>query len=169
MTNRDIECLFVEIEFNNIKMNCRGSYIAPRCRYTKLFWLFNIIESLNPLYQSCYLMGDYNIDLLKHSTHNPTSEFLDLMFSNSFIHLINKSSRITPKSATLIDNIFANKYDNENKYMTGILTSDMSDHYFIYLWIKTNLRKKILKWYAWLMAQIWKNMSTISRIMTGHL
>ena len=69
-------------------------------------YLVNIIESLKPHNQSCYLMGDYNIDLLKHCTHNPTSEFLDLMFSNSFIPLINKPTRVTPQTATIIDNIF---------------------------------------------------------------
>ena len=77
-------------------------------------------------------MGDYNIDLLKHCTHNPTSEFLDLMFSNSFIPLINKPTRVTPKTATIIDNIFTKEYKNENKYLTGILTTDISDHYPIF-------------------------------------
>ena len=77
-------------------------------------------------------MGDYNIDLLKHSAHNPTSEFLDLMFSNSFIPLIYKPTRVTLKTATIIDNIFTNAYENENKYMTGILTIDISGHYPIF-------------------------------------
>ena len=77
-------------------------------------------------------MGDYNIDLMKHTSHNPTSEFIDLMFSNSFIPLINKPTRVTSKTATLIDNIFINEYKNENKYMTGILATDISDHYPIF-------------------------------------
>ena len=79
-------------------------------------------------------MGDYNIDLLKHSTHNPTSEFLDLMFSNSFIPLMNKPTLVTHKTATLIDNIFTNIYIyiNENKYLTGIISTDISDHYIIF-------------------------------------
>ena len=77
-------------------------------------------------------MGDYNIDLMKHISHNPTSEFLDLMFSNSFIPLINKPTRVTSKTATIIDNIFTNEYKNENKYMTGILTTDISDYYPIF-------------------------------------
>ena len=133
MTNRDIECLFVEIEFNNIKMYVGVIYRTPDADMQNFCdYLINILESLNPLNQSCYLMGDYNIDFFKHSTHNPTSEYLDLMFSNSFIPLIDKPTRITPKSATLIDNIFANKYDNEHKYMTGILTTDISDHYPIF-------------------------------------
>ena len=133
MINRDIECLFVEIEFNNTKMYVGVIYRTPDADIRNFCdYLINILESLNPLTQSCYLMGDYSIDLLKHSTHNPTSEFLDLMFSNSFIPLINKPTRITPKSATLIDNIFANKYENEHRYMTGILTTDISDHYPIF-------------------------------------
>ena len=88
MTNRDIECLFVEIEFINIKMYVGVIYRTPDADIQNFCdYLINIIESLNPLNQSRYLMGDYNINLLKHSTHNPTSEFLDLMFSNSFIPL----------------------------------------------------------------------------------
>ena len=89
----------------------------------------NILEKLKLRNQPCYLMGDYRIDLRKHATHNPTSEFLDLMFSNSFIPLVNKPTRITSNSATLIDNIFTNEYKSENKYMTGILITDISDHY----------------------------------------
>ena len=133
MINRDIECLFVEIEFNNIKMYVEVIYRTPDADIRNFCdYLINILESPNPPTQSCYLMGDYNLDLLKHSTHNPTSEFLDLMFSNSFIPLINKPTRITPKSATVIDNIFANEYENEHRYMTGILTTDISDHYPIF-------------------------------------
>ena len=133
ITNRDIECLFVEIEFNNIKVYVGVIYRTPNADIQNFYdCLIYILESQNPLNQSCYLMGDYNIDLLKHSSNNPTSEFLDLMFANSFIPLINKPTRITPKSETLIDNIFANKYDNEHKYMTGILATDISDHYPIF-------------------------------------
>ena len=95
-------------------------------------YLVDILETLKPHNQSCYSMGDYNIDLLKHSTHNPTSEFLDLMFSNSFIPLINKPTRMILQTATIIDNIFTNKYENKNKYVTGILTTDISDHYPIF-------------------------------------
>ena len=159
MIYKDIECLFVEVEFNNIKMYVGVIYCTPDADIRNFCdYLSNILESLNPLNQSCYLMGDFNIDLLKHSTHSPTSEFLDLMFSNSFIPLINKPTRITPKSATLIDNVFANKYENEHEYVTGILTTDISDHYPIFhISLNQNRpKKKIIKWCAWLMTQIWR-------------
>ena len=54
------------------------------------------------------------------------------MFSNSFIPLKNKPTRVTHKTATLIDNILTNVYKNENKYLTGILITDISDHYIIF-------------------------------------
>ena len=133
IVNKDIECLFVEIEFKEIKMNVGVMYRTPDADVRKFCdYLVDILETLKPHNQSCYLMGDYNIDLLKHSTHNPTSDFLDLMFFNSFIPLIKKPTRITHQTAAIIDNIFTNKYVNENKYMTGILTTDISDHYPIF-------------------------------------
>ena len=131
--NKDIECLFIEIELNGVRIHVGIIYRTPDADVRNFCdYLVNILENLKPHNQSCYLMGDYNIDLLKHSTHNPTSEFLDLMFSNSFIPLINKPTRVTHKTATLIDNIFTNIYKHENKYLTGILTTDISDHYIIF-------------------------------------
>ena len=133
IVNKDIECLFVEIGINDVKRYVGVIYRTPDADVRNVCnYLVHILETLKPLSQPCYLMGDYNIDLLKHSAHNPTSEFLDLMFSNSFIPLIYKPTRVTLKTATIIDNIFTNAYENENKYMTGILTTDISDHYPIF-------------------------------------
>ena len=111
IVNKDIECIFIEIELNGDRIHVGIIYRTPDadCR-NFCDYLVNILESLKPHNQSCYIMGDYNIDLLKHSTHNPTSEFLYLMFSNSFIPLMNKPTRVTHKTATLIDNIFTNIY-----------------------------------------------------------
>ena len=130
---KDIECSFIEKELNGFKIYIGIIYHMPDSD-VRIFsdLLMNILEELKLRNQPCYLMGDYDIDLLKHVTHNPTSEFLDLMFSNSFIPLVNKSTRFTSNSATLIDNIFTNEYKNENKYMTGILITDISDHYRIF-------------------------------------
>ena len=130
IANKDIECLFVETELNGVKSYIGIIYRTPDADVRNFCdYLINILEKLKPQNQPCYLMGDYNIDLMKHTSHNTISEFLDLMFSNSFIPVINKPTRVTSKTATIIDNIFTNEYKNENKYMTGILTTDISDHY----------------------------------------
>ena len=71
--------------------------------------LSTILEKLKVEDKICYLMGDYNINLLNHTSHSLTSDFVDLMHSYSCISLINRPTRITENSATLIDNIFVNK------------------------------------------------------------
>ena len=62
----------------------------------QIYEIFVIMQLIfvNPISQSCYLIGGYNKDLLKYSTHNPTSEYFYLMFFNSFTPLINKTTRI---------------------------------------------------------------------------
>ena len=78
--------------------------------------------------KSCYLLGDFNFDLLKiqYQQHSSTSEFLDCMFSHSFLPLISQATRITSHTATLIDNIFTNHLPHAA--INGIFFADISDH-----------------------------------------
>jgi hypothetical protein len=62
--------------------------------------------------KSCYLMGDFNMNLLNYQSHNQTNEFLDIMYSNMFFPLITRPTRITSHTATLIDNIFIYIFTN---------------------------------------------------------
>ena len=56
----------------------------------------------------CYLMGDFNIDLLKSESCDYTRRFLKILFTSSYIPLVLRPTRITQHTATLIDNIFTN-------------------------------------------------------------
>ena len=86
---------------------------------------------------SCYISGDYNIDLLKHSSHIQTKRFLDIMYSNSLAPMICKPTRETETTATLIDNVFTDNYNITDQFLQGILTTDISDHYIIFhVWDK---------------------------------
>ena len=78
-----------------------------------------------------YLAGDYNIDLLKFETHLPTSDYVNCMFSQSFLPSINKPTRVTDISATLIDNSITNA--NLSNVILSIIYSDISDHFPIFL------------------------------------
>ncbi|CAH3027908.1 unnamed protein product, partial [Porites evermanni] len=51
----------------------------------------------------CFLMGDFNINLINYQNHHLTGQFLDGMYSNMFFPLITRPSRITSHTATLID------------------------------------------------------------------
>ena len=55
-------------------------------------------------------MGDWNLNLMNHSYHQATGEYLDLMFSRMFFPLITRPTKITShKVASLFDNIFTNE------------------------------------------------------------
>ena len=54
------------------------------------------------------------------------------MFANSFVPTINRPTRVTETSGTVIDNIFTNCYDINSKTVQGILTTDISDHYAVF-------------------------------------
>ena len=96
---------------------------------------------LNPLKQ--YLCGDFNIDLLKHDSHNSTKHFLDIMYSFGLYPLIDKFTRVTDSSATLIDNICT--YELCHNLTCGILFNDISDHLPIFALCEYNIKRNIVK------------------------
>ena len=89
--------------------------------------LNDILSIITRERKRCIHAGDYNLNLLNASTHPPTSEFTDINFSHSLFPVINKPTRITSTSATLIDNIFTPPSDMNNS-TCGLLLWDISDH-----------------------------------------
>ena len=85
-----------------------------------------LISAISKENKLCYLMGDFNLNLLNYHTHQFTGEFLDIMYSNMCFPLINRPTRITSNTATLIDNIFTNNLDTYS--FSGLLFTDISDH-----------------------------------------
>ena len=76
-----IECLFIEIKFNNIKYLIGGIYRAPDTN-TDLFIdrLNSLIEPLKSSHK-LILLGDYNIDLQKNNNHKYNFELcLDMLY-----------------------------------------------------------------------------------------
>ena len=95
-----------------------------------------------------YLTGDFNINLINYESHQPTSMFLDTLYSFSLFPLINKPTRITSSSATLIDNIFSNDIFGK-KLINGILFNNISDHcpvFTINMSLSTNDSETIYKY-----------------------
>ncbi len=76
-------------------------------------------------------MGDFNIDLLKSDSHAATSDFINTLFSASYFPLINRPTRVAETTATLIDNIFTNQYDEDN-HLSGIIPTDFPIFHFHY-------------------------------------
>jgi endonuclease/exonuclease/phosphatase family metal-dependent hydrolase len=73
-----------------------------------------------------FLMGDFNLNVLNSDSHSKTGEFIDLLYSSSFCPLIDKPTRVTETTSSLIDNIFCNRVALGRA--AGILYTDVSDH-----------------------------------------
>lgn len=85
--------------------------------------ILKLLDRGNP---NVYILGDINIDLLKFSEHPPTEDYLNMIFSFNYLPLITKPTRLTDHTATLIDHIYTNNYQQAT--MPGIATIDISDH-----------------------------------------
>lgn len=100
-------------------------------RQTKTTALFldklnDVLSYISKNNKQCYVMGDFNLDLLQYNHHTPTQEFIDTLFSFAFIPLISNPTRLTSYSATLIDNIFTNNLSQN--VLNGVVLKDLSDH-----------------------------------------
>lgn len=88
---------------------------------------------LSPLFDknlNCYIMGDFNINLIRHNHDNYVKEFINLMYSHSMFPTVIKPTRVTDSSASIIDHIWTN--NTSNHAGGGILYVTISDHFPIF-------------------------------------
>ena len=97
------------------------------------------LEKLSSSDKVVYLMGDFNIDLLKSEISDLSHDFLLSLQCYSFFPVTDKPTRVYNNSATLIDNIFANRFDNT--ISGGNIVSDISDHYSQFCFIHSLIPK----------------------------
>ena len=108
------ESLFAEV----IKPHGKNIIVGVICRppnqnLDSFLNEFNeLTEKISRENKICYLLGDFNINLQNFNNYCQTNEFLDSLFSNLMFPMINRSTRITCHSASLIDNKFTNNFDN---------------------------------------------------------
>ena len=103
-------------------------FIGLRIRNFDLFLQqFNeLMPKISRENKICYIMGDFNLELMNHQSSSENGEFLDSVYSNMFHPLISRPTRITSYTATLIDNIFTNNFHNHTT--SGLLFNDLSDY-----------------------------------------
>lgn len=76
-------------------------------------------------------MGDLNIDLLGFPRSSLAVDLISILLSHSFLPLVNKPTRATSTSLSLIDYIISNDLNHINQSVTDIFTTSISDHFFI--------------------------------------
>ena len=74
-----------------------------------------------------YLMGDFNLCLLKTESSSYSQDFLLARQSFYLLPTIDKPTRVRNNSASLIDNIFVNNPDQV--LISGNIITDVSDHF----------------------------------------
>ena len=84
-----------------------------------------LLDKISNESKTIFLLGDFNVDLVKYDHHAPTNEFLDSLSSQMFLPHI-QLTRVTCNSKTLTDNIFSNILGLDS--VSGNLTATVSDH-----------------------------------------
>ena len=87
-----LECLCIDIKVMDkvfiiicIYKPSSGNVNCFFDRLTEILLLAN-----NNTYQGIYLIGDFNLDLLKHNDHSSVYEFINFMYSFSILPLNNQ-------------------------------------------------------------------------------
>ena len=125
------ESLFIELKrggCKNLVIGCIYRHHTPIQTFINEYFK-NALDVVNKqTNKMCALIGDFNVDLIKYASETNTGDFYDLLCSHSFRPLILQPTRVTSKTATLIDNIFIN--DISCHSLGGNLTLSISAHFF---------------------------------------
>ena len=128
VSNSCYRALWIEHHLpNNKKSVCGVTYRQHNNANEFLDYLSDFLERLCRQNINIYIMGDFNIDLLKYETCSYTQTLLQTMQSFSMFPVVDKPTRVHGNSATLIDNIFIN--NPKNNIVSGNIVSDTTDHY----------------------------------------
>ena len=138
----DIEALSIEIIKENKKnLIITGLYRPPRGdeknfrkEYKKL------IENKNVINKQKYLIGDINLNSLDYETKKSVKKFFNFSFKNSIFPIITRPTRVTRTTITSIDHILTNAILT-NTVHSGILQTDISDHFPIFTFIEDEITK----------------------------
>ena len=138
----DREILSIEIMNKGTKNFIISCCYKPPTGNVKKFndSLNHIFQCANKEKKGFFVLGDFNTNCLNYDCDNEVRDFYNNVFQNGAIPLINKPTRVTCTTATLIDNIFTNNvFDTSLK--KGIIKSSISDHFPIFVAINISKNK----------------------------
>ena len=172
--NTPIETIFIEIDKEQIgkdKNEIIGVIYRPPDTDIKIFneYMSELLDKMKSENKCIACLGDFNISLLNSDCHEPTQEFADLMYSCSLFPCITKPTRVTSKTASLINNIFCNNIIENQDVFTGILFTDISDNFPIFYIEKATASKSPPKYLknAYIHKNVWDYFPTYFITMTG--
>ena len=145
--SRELESIFIE------KINSKNKNVIVGCIYLhpcmKLkefnndFMTYLSKKLLKEKNKHIILMGDFNADLLKYENDTDTTDFLDQIYASSLLPHITSPTLVSPRSKTLIHNIFST--DTNEEVTSGNILTSISDYvarFLLFPLSQTNRNKK---------------------------
>ena len=136
-----LEYLSVKIQLYNISICVVGIYKHPYFCNSLFKNEINMIVNELSNFSNVILCGDFNIDLMKIGENSQIDNFVLELAARGFIQKINYPTRITSKSATLIDHIYVKKMQKLD-ISAGVLNATLSDHAVTYISIPLKINTK---------------------------
>ena len=90
-----------------------------------------LLDKLSNENKDIMIMDDFNVSLINYNDDKNTANFLDTMFSQSFLSHVTTPTRVKRNRKTLIDNIYYNK--PLNNIISRNLSSIISDYLIQFL------------------------------------
>ena len=103
----------------------------------------NKLVYLNNNRNEVIIAGDYNIDLLKINDKPILSEYFDTITSHGFFPKITLPTRLSDHHRTLIDNFLCKLCKGFFKSTSGILISNISDHFPYFISLENTQRAQV--------------------------
>ena len=125
-----LEHCIVELKTDNRNILMVSAYRPPNTNAkTFLSEYRKLLDILKKQKDHEVVIGlDHNLDLLKSHLNHTTNDLIELNLDRELIPCITKLTRITNKSATLIDNILISRLLQRN-YASFAVIEDITDHF----------------------------------------
>jgi hypothetical protein len=139
VSDNDKEIVTIEIPNNkkkSILLSCCYRPPDGASENLSFFLQQNIIHKGSKENKINFIIGDFNMNCLVYNKDKKVKSFYDEIFMAGALPLINRPTRISKSSTTLIDNILTTDIYN-NELQKGIIKTDISDHFPIFLTINT--------------------------------
>ena len=140
VTSPNLECLFLKVSKDSEQLNVGVVYRPPNSNFTEfLLEIEKVIKSLPKTIT--FILGDFNLDLLKCETSSNTALFEELFLSLGLFPVISVATHQHPatNNKSCIDNIFTNRIECIKH--TGVIADIGSAHSPIFATSTLNFKK----------------------------
>ena len=128
--SRKLESKFIEIiqpKDKNMIVGCIYRHPSMSIDEFNNHFLMPLLEKASSENKPIFLLGDFNIDLLKSEMVKEISDYIDITSQFNLLPHIILPTRVTESTSTVIDNIYFNsaKWDT----LSGNIINSISDHF----------------------------------------